>query len=647
MGLWLLAILSFGASAANAQTIDRAEAFGNLERVWDVRVSPDGKLVSFLAPAGGEEPTLVIADPVKGESKAVLSGNRKGLRLTSCDWANNTRLLCHLYGIVNVTGEMLPFSRLIGVNTDGSNVKILDVGQAQYGLSQFQGHIVDWLPDDPDHVLIEAWLNKENRKASRLGQEKEGLAVIKLDINTGRTSIYEEPQRDIVFWMSDGHGNIRFKADGTRTPGGYAGADVRYALRTDGPAWQTVAVGSVLDPGSFDVEAFDADGKSLYALKEYEGRPALFKLALDGSRAEQLVFAHPKVDVDGVVTAGRYNRVVGVRYTLDAPMIGYFDEARKKLSQTLARSLPGDPIVSIVSESWDGEKMIVHTSGDSDAGRYYFLDRKANRMDEIGVARPLVDQLRLAPVKPVSYPAADGTQIPAFLTMPQGVSGPIKAIVLPHGGPQARDAWGFDWLAQYFASLGYAVLQPNFRGSYGYGSDWYAENGFKSWNIAIGDVNSGAKWLVSQKIADPSKLAIVGWSYGGYAALLGGITEPSLYHAVIAIAPVTDLELLVENSRHFSNFRLVDQYVGSGPHIHEGSPAQRAGEMGPPVLMFHGDRDMNVDIGHTELMASKLEAAGKPVQKVIYPDLAHDLQSSEVRIDMLRKSAQFLEANLR
>ncbi len=164
--------------------------------------------------------------------------------------------------------------------------------------------------------------------------------------------------------------------------------------------------------------------------------------------------------------------------------------------------------------------------------------------------------------------------IPAYLTLPPGSADPhgLPAIVLPHGGPSARDTWGFDWLAQFFAARGFAVLQPNYRGSAGYGDAWFEHNGFKSWDIAVGDVVAAGHWLVHEGIADPSKLGIVGWSYGGYAALQSADVEAGLFKAIIAIAPVTDLAALKEEHRWWSDFRLVSAFVGDGPHMREGSP---------------------------------------------------------------------------
>src|SRR3546814_3214520 len=150
----------------------------------------------------------------------------------------------------------------------------------------------------------------------------------------------------------------------------------------------------------------------------------------------------------------------------------------------------------------------------------------------------------------LTYPAADGVSIPAYLTLPPGKEAKnLPAIVLPHGGPAARDEWGFDWLSQYLASLGYAVLQPNYRGSAGYGADWLAKNGFQSWRTSVGDVTAGGKWLASQGIADPDRLATLGWSYGGYAALQSSVVAPDLFKAVVALAPFPAMGLLSTGAR--------------------------------------------------------------------------------------------------
>ncbi len=239
-------------------------------------------------------------------------------------------------------------------------------------------------------------------------------------------------------------------------------------------------------------------------------------------------------------------------------------------------------------------------------------------------------------------------EIPAYLTLPPGVSDAkgLPALVMPHGGPAARDEWGFDWLAQFFAQRGFAVLQPNFRGSSGYGDQWFVDNGFKSWKTAIGDVCDGGRWLVKQGMADPAKLAIFGWSYGGYAALQANVLAPDLFKAVVAVAPVTDLALLKDDAQHFTSGYVVEDYVGDGPHITAGSPADNVGAFKAPVLMFQGDEDVTVDIDQSRRMDERLRAAGKSSELVVYPGLEHSLLDSGARADMLRKSDAFLRRNL-
>ena len=219
-------------------------------------------------------------------------------------------------------------------------------------------------------------------------------------------------------------------------------------------------------------------------------------------------------------------------------------------------------------------------------------------------------------------------------------------MVLPHGGPSARDEWGFDWLAQFLAHHGFAVLQPNYRGSAGFGDAWLQQNGFKSWRTSIGDVTAAGRWSTAQGIANPDKLAIVGWSYGGYAALQAGVVEPGLFKALVAIAPVTDLDLVKQEASAYTNARLVEEEVGSGPHVTEGSPLQNVERIRVPVLMFHGDMDLNVGVQQSRKMDAKLRAAGKASELVIYEGLEHTLVDSNARALMLDQIAAFLKANV-
>jgi dipeptidyl aminopeptidase/acylaminoacyl peptidase len=348
-----------------------------------------------------------------------------------------------------------------------------------------------------------------------------------------------------------------------------------------------------------------------------------------------------------VVSFGRGQRVIGYTYAEDRRVVVYFDPEFKALSEALSKALPKLPLVDFVDSSRDGRKLLIHAGSDSDPGRYYLFDRDAKTLTPAMVDRPELEGRALAPVRSITFPAADGVSVPAYLTLPPGSTGKnLPAIVLPHGGPSARDKWSFDWLPQFLAARGYAVIQPNFRGSAGYGDDWLAKNGFQGWRTAIGDITASAKYLVSEGIADPKRIAIVGWSYGGYAALLSSAEQPNLYKAAVAIAPVTDLNLLKRDAVNFTNARLVSAFVGSGPDAVQGSPLARASEIKAPVLLFHGDLDGNVSINHSDKMVAALRKAGDAAELVRFQGLDHQLDDSAARTQMLTKIGELLDRTI-
>jgi len=395
--------------------------------------------------------------------------------------------------------------------------------------------------------------------------------------------------------------------------------------------------------------AVDPVTNSVYVLEMLDGRNALYRITLDGSMERELVFASKEVDVDGVVRVGRAGRVIGASYSTDRRVVEYFDPDYKKIHAMLERALPKTPLIEFMSASAGEQKLVIRAGGDVEPGNWYVYDRASKSLGLVSPERPALIGIALSPVKSITYPAADGTPIPAYLTLPPGVDDPknLPAIVMPHGGPDDRDRWGFQWQAQYFAHRGFVVLQPNFRGSAGYGEDWFANNGFRGWQVAVGDVCDGARWLASQGLADASKIAVFGWSYGGYAALQANVVDADLFKAVVAVAPISDFALLKSRSHVFSNANVQADYIGSGPHIKAGSPAQNPQPFKAPVLLFHGDADLNVDVSQSRVMDRELRQAGKSSKLIVYRGLAHDLYDGAARADMLRQSDEFLRASLK
>ncbi len=634
-----------------------ANKFGALESVQQMSLSPDGTKIAFVTPLGGTSAVLKVADLSSGSAvpKSILLQRNEGETLRGCRWATDTRLVCRVSTIINWGGYLLPFTRLFAVSSDGSDFKMLTGGvkTSSLGVVTFGGSVIDWdLPGKPGRVLVmRQYVPDENaRVISKLAEE--GIGVEEIDVTTLERTNIERPTDETVEFISDGHGTVRIMGRQPRNPAGYTKGTRFYYYRKQGSReWEDLskiiydqdAVGRGFDPYAIEYQR-----NAVLGFDDNNGFRALYRIALDGSLTKELVLSRSDVDIDSVIQIGRDSRVVGASYATERRTAEYFDPELKKLSAALSRALPGRPAVDFVDASINEQKLLVFASSDVDPGTFYRYDKATKRLEPILPIREQLAGMAMSEMKPVMIPAADGTQVPGYLTLPVGSTGKnLPAIVMPHGGPGSRDEWGFDWLAQYFAARGYAVLQPNFRGSAGYGAAWYQKNGFQSWRTAIGDVNDAGRWLVSQGIAAPDKLGILGWSYGGYAALQSGVLDPGLFKAVVAIAPVTDLGRLKADAADYSNAPLVNRFVGNGPHIREGSPAQNAEAFTVPVLMFHGSKDLNVSIGQSRLMATRLRGARKEVNLVEFPGLDHQLGDGAARARMLSESDAFLRQAFR
>jgi dipeptidyl aminopeptidase/acylaminoacyl peptidase len=633
---------------------DAATAFGARPSVESISLSPDGMSVAVVAPSTGQGSVVYVQSLAKGASrtfKAVLSASGKPDRLAGCDWVSNQRLVCTVYGVIaaSLLLEPVQFSRLIAVNIDGTKLQLLSTRSNEFtrGLQLGGGSVIDWLPDEDGAVLMTRVYLPDDRTSSRMGSSKRGIAVDRVDTQTLGVQTLEQPREDAVAYISDGRGTIRVIGVRSRRGalGAYESGNIAYYYRkTDSRDW--LPMGELVGEGhnGFQPVAVDHDANLAYGYKKLDGRLALYTIALDGTLKEELVFARPDVDVGGLNRIGRRHRVVGVTYSDELSHFHFLDPDFEKVLASVAKALPGRPGLHIVDSSMDENVLLIFAGSDHDPGVYYLFDKKLRQLETFLVVRGELEGVKLASVKPIHYQATDGTLIPGYLTLPPGVDTPkdLPAIVMPHGGPNARDYWRFDYLAQFYASRGYVVLQPNFRGSTGYGDDFFKQNGFRSWPTAIGDVLDAGKWLVAQGIANPEKLAIVGWSYGGYAALQAAVVDPSVFKAVVAIAPVTDLPELKELHRQWSDFLVVSREIGEGPHVREGSPALNAAKIKVPVLLFHGEMDRNVPIRQSKEMSDRLGAAGVPHELVTWPDLDHQLEDSAVRAEMLRKSDAFL-----
>jgi dipeptidyl aminopeptidase/acylaminoacyl peptidase len=658
-GLLLASAIGLSCVAAPAgaqQTLAAdAKAFGARVSVVNPDLSRDGNSVIYLTPGPGRSTVAVAGDLTTGQFHTVTRTDGKPESLDWCAFASTKRAVCRFGGLVPWQGSVdngapVGFSRLVALDLDGSHPKLM--GQAETAhdewIRQYDSQVIDWLVASDGEVLVNRLYVPEIDTTGKLVYRvKKGWGVDRLDVTSLKSNVVESP-RQSAGYQSDGMGNVRLMSIFGERNSGILTGQIKYSYRTNGSRdWKDlVTVTNMVDPEFVPLE-IDSTIDSLFALRKKAGRYALYAIRLDDSKTETLIAEHPRVDISGVVRLGEGQKVIGYTYVDEKSETVYFDADIKQMAASLSKALPNLPLIYVRGASRDGRKLLILAASDSDPGRYYLFDRDKKSLAPAMIARPELEGRTLATVKPVTIAGDGGISIPGYLTVPAGKEAKgLPLVVMPHGGPGARDSWRFDWLAQFLAARGYAVLQPQYRGSAGYGDDWLNKNGFRNWRTAIGDINASAHWANSQGIANPNKVAILGWAYGGYAALQSAALDPSLYKAIVAIAPVTDLQLYKEEFNFYTNADLVRSEIGNGPLVTEGSPLRRAASINAPVLLVHGTMDANVRYEQSEKMNDALRSAGKQSELLTFKDLDHQLDDSDARTQMLTKIGELLERTI-
>jgi len=343
-------------------------------------------------------------------------------------------------------------------------------------------------------------------------------------------------------------------------------------------------------------------------------------------------------------------RLAGFSHHDDWVGYDYTDPLLKKIADALPQLMGDDYRTAIIEYAEDPRKLIIYGENAEDAGTYYFADLSTGELQVLSQNYGSLPVEWITEKTAITYRAADGLEIPGYLTLPHGKPAKdLPLIVLPHGGPQARDYIGFDWQAQALASRGYAVLQPNFRGSGGYGNGFTVAGHGEFGRKMQTDLSDGVRYLVKKGMVDPKRVAIMGASYGGYAALAGATLDPGIYNCAISIAGVADPASFVSfiaektDSRSSSGVLYWKQFMGDPKLYDEISPVKQAARASCPILLIHGTDDTVVPIGQSRRMESALKRAGKPVEFITYKGQDHWETVGSSRIEMMKAALAFIE----
>ena len=404
------------------------------------------------------------------------------------------------------------------------------------------------------------------------------------------------------------------------------------------------------DKAALDIVRLTRDSDDGFVLSnEKTGRYALYRFNFATQALGDLVFESPTNDLDNYYLSRDHANVLAVTYSDDRERVVWLEPTMKRYQQSLETKFPGR-IVKIGSRNADDSRFIVWVGAAEDPGTFYVYVPAAGALAPIAIGNDKLDPAQLAPTKYIHYSARDGLDIPAYLTLPAGRdSKSLPLIVLPHGGPyDVRDTLGYDPHVQFLANRGYAVLQPNYRGSSSYGLAFF-EKGEGQWGRAMqDDLDDGVDWLVKEGVVDGKRVCIVGGSYGGYAALWGATRNPERYRCAASLAGISDLgrqlkeQLNLLSSRYRKNWRATVQ--GATDFNLDGiSPLKNIDRLRVPVLVAHGDQDTRVPLKQSTLYVAGLVKAGKLHEFHVYEGEGHGLNDPQNIADWLERLDSFLE----
>ncbi len=640
--LRLARVLSFALvwPAFAATTPPTIEQFFGLPNVRQPRLSPDGKKIAFLFPHE-KRMALGVFDRSTNESRLVIRGEDESI--FSFFWKGNDRIVFE----GDVSGNE---SFFVG-STDLTGQKVLRLAESQRvenGITGTIANMVDPFQADPSRIVVAAFFADNADTTVFVGRT---AVVAKLNVLT-RT-------RSPVLELKESDRNVRLLTDQSgalRVRGRLVGPELVWEHRADdGATFKEIARHPYHGyQEAWQPLAFAADNVTLWLIVRSEhDRGALHAYHTRTGQLGPVLFTPAEGELDAeIVTTPDRQKLLGIAYETERRRYHWFDEERGALQRKLENSFVGCD-VRITSESDDQSVKLIYVAHDREPGSYFVLDQKAGSLVLFKRVRHL-DPNALRPRQPISYPARDGLTIHGYLTLPAGATGKrVPLVIHPHGGPfGVRDSWGYDVDAQFLASRGYAVLQPNYRGSGGYGRA-FLDQGRQQWGRAMqDDLTDGVKWAIAQGFADPARVAIYGASYGGYATLAGLTLTPELYRCGVNYVGASDLEITFK-ARGEDAYRMANDFsyqltwVGPTPEYRAAtSPVNLADRIRVPTLHAYGEKDPRVKFDHWTRLEAQLKKHGIAYETLNERKQGHGFRDEKASIGFYGRLEEFLAQHL-
>lgn len=613
-------------AAATASPLIPLEAFAQLPFLEGPQLSPSGAKVAARAAVAGQQ-HLVIQN---GKEKPVVI-SLGDTEFRSVTWVTDDWLLVEVGRTEMVLGTNLYVTRLVSVSADGK--KMMAIPKKVSGQN---GADLLWKARDGTPRILMGYQN------SIFLDDHFWTTVVEVDVSTGKLRTVVHPTSGIMDYYADGDGIVRLarryddRSRVARLLSRTSNKETFHEItRADHKQEEYLTIPTI----------FSADpGKAIVTSNE-DGFEAVYEYDLVNMKIGQKLFGVPGYDIDSIVPSLDGKSVAGVRYTDTRQRTAWLDPEMKTLQADIGKAVGPNRWAHIVSMSRTRSAFLVDVGAPDRPGTFYYYSPAAGRMEVMAHKNSALPPRRFAPVKTIKYKARDGLEIAAVLTLPTGRDARnLPLILLPHGGPHARDTEEWDWWTQFLASRGYAVIQPNYRGSSGYGST-FEEMSEGQWGRQMqDDLNDALDWTVKQGIADEKRVCIMGGSYGGYAALRGAQRDGARFRCAISYAGVSDLTAMLRYDRRFLYSNQSKAYwLKEAVDLKDVSPINFPGQFSTPVLIVHGKMDLRVPVSQSREMAEKLKQAGKPVRYVEQPKADHHFSREADRVQFLQEVEAFLK----